>query len=436
MALPPEWNAGLLFAGLGPGPLMATAAAYQSISVALAAAASASDASMGAMSVAWSSPAAEQAQQAFGIDTAWLRTQAENAGLASYLATMVAGAIITAWGAMPKVPEINAVKLAEHALVLTNNMGQNTPAIAGLESVYLAMWVAAAMTMASYAADAGAFVSLLPPPATPPPIAGGNPVGAIPADLLPSALGGAPAGIDLAGSSFSSLPGGGTGAGVGAGPVLGGSAPRQVGAGGGETQAGGGPANGSPGQQGGGSGQSTPPGADASQPVSVVQQALPPAEAPSNPGADAAGGDGTMLDPASGFHGSSPNSTTLAGLNGGVGSVVPLGMTTGGAAAMSGTATGFRMPTTWTSGATRAFGSTASNATSEPIAQRTAPRGASAPEERLRRRRDPEEHSSTKAFSPGEPQEAPTLEQSPAIGVIGYSDTDAEQESATEQLLH
>lgn len=139
-----------------------------------------------------------------------------------------------------------------------------------------------------------------------------------------------------------------------------------------------------------------------------------------------------------GFSENSQSSTTLAGLSGGVGSLVALNMTRGGLGAMPGAASGFRMPSNWSLGRGTAFGAT-SNPTAAGLAPRnTPPRGATAPKAQMRRRKRDEDREKSKVFVPGEPQEVPVLEQPPVIGVIEYADSERREEheeSETEQLL-
>ncbi|MBO0855729.1 MAG: hypothetical protein J2P18_18415, partial [Nocardia sp.] len=140
---------------------------------------------------------------------------------------------------------------------------------------------------------------------------------------------------------------------------------------------------------------------------------------------DSAGHSGTQsVSPDhTGAYDAITHSPTLAGMSGGVGSVVTLGMVRGGAGAMSGAATGFRMPAgALGNQAVRAFG--ASSAEPEPEQTPSAPRrGVTAPEERMRRRRD-QERKPSKAFVPGEPEEIPELIAPPALGIVGDPDYD------------
>jgi hypothetical protein len=103
-------------------------------------------------------------------------------------------------------------------------------------------------------------------------------------------------------------------------------------------------------------------------------------------------------------------------------------MTRGGLGAMSGSATGFRLPAKWASRGARAFGA-AEEAQARPLLrQGGAPKGASAPEGQLRRRKDRERTRSGKVIVPGEEIEVPDLEAGdPGLGVLGYVEEFADE---------
>ncbi|MFE4459535.1 PPE family protein [Nocardia tengchongensis] len=416
-ALPPEINSALLFAGAGPVPLYVAADAYTATYNALGGAAGASDGSMTEMSATWQSPAGDNAQQAFRNHANWLRAQGEVALHTAAMATLAADANATARATMPPLGAILSIRATSAFLVATNGMGQNTAAIAANESVYMALWAQAAGSMSAYSAQAFAAMSMLQPPLPAPPIAAG------------AAAGPAPEAIAAALQSVIAGPNG-TGAGTNASPGVEQSTPS----GGGATD-GGGPGGDSAGANpAGGNGSSA--GSDPGTGQAGSTGTPDPMSSPDALG-DLASGDGAnpLVPQDAGLYGASPTSPTLNGLDGGVGSAVTLGMTRGGIAAMPGSATGYRLPSNWNLSPAQAFGAGVGNpVAAQPIPQRMAPKGASAPQT-LRRRRDQEERRPSRAIAISDAGTIPELEQTIGLGVIEYADADDSPLTASEQLL-
>ncbi|WP_433574687.1 hypothetical protein [Nocardia brasiliensis] len=171
----------------------------------------------------------------------------------------------------------------------------------------------------------------------------------------------------------------------------------------------------------------------------LAQSTAPVAE----PGADSGvtdspfeSGAGSTGDAAGspGFYGTSSFSPTLASLNGGVGSMVPLGMTFGGAGGVMTAANQFRMPPSWAARPGATFGALPADPAPAPIG-RTAPQGASAPAGRMRRDRRTEDTERSTVFVGGGPFDVPELATTPAIGVIEYDDDDPAEDDSLEQVL-
>ncbi|MGW4241948.1 PPE family protein [Nocardia sp. NPDC004722] len=435
-ACPPEWHAARLFASPGPGPLKGVAATYTAVAHELAATALAADGSMKTMAVNYISPASDRVQQAFGDHARWMQIQAAKAADAAALIAAVAEACDVAFTAMAIIVEAAAtVHLNRFVLGATNALGQNTAALAANEATYAALTCAAAEVMYAYAGFAVSTLSALPQPSPAPPIVALGAPGVAPAPMAMSAFGGGAhhGGSTRAGAS--PMPSDASGA----GPTGSGGNPSSP-----ETSPGA-PASGGTGQSGPapGPGSSGPVGGSEPAPPQSLSQ-LPQALSPTGPPSGDLGANGA--DPAadtagiaeqSGFYGTSPESPTLAGLNGGAGSAVTLTMLRGGLGAMPGTATGFRMPANWNPSTTQAFGAATRNSpATQPPPSRPAPKGASAPESlSRRRRRDEAEHRTGKVFTPGEEHDIPMLEQALTIGVIESGDHDDDPESAAEQLL-
>ncbi|WP_067903818.1 PPE family protein [Nocardia vaccinii] len=403
-AWPPEVNSARLTFGPGSAPMIDTAGAYTGMAEALNAAAAASDGSTTAMSVSWRGVGSDSAQAAFRNHANWLRGQAAVAEEAAAHAAAVAGAYTAAYATMPPLPAILANRLTTATLIATNAHGGNTPAIMINEMIYLGMWIDASVTMYAYHGEVLATLSSLPPPLPPPTITTGAGSGP---DPFSGPLG---TGYSTGGSGGSGGGGGSSG-----GPNGGGNGPGDSGGGGNTTPT-------DPTQ----AVNPTDAGTGADQAVSDVNQAASSMTDALNP--DGSTGDYLQQH---GFYGTSPYSTTLAGLNGGAGSVVAFSMMRGGIGDMPGTATGFKMPANWRMSAARAFG--ASQAEPEPATagRRPAPRrGVSAPREQMRRRRRKDEkNKSEKVFVPGELLDVPVLELPPVIGVIEADDERSEEHS-------
>lgn len=406
-ALPPEVNSARLTLGPGPAPMMATAGVYSGMAEALNSAAAASDGSTTAMSASWGGVGSDSAQAAFRNHANWLRSQAAVAAQAAAHAAAVAGAYTAAYATMPPLPVILSNRLTTAALVATNAHGGNTPAIMINELIYYGMWIDASVTMYAYHGEVLSTLSSLPPPLPPPSITTGTGSGPDPF------IGPLDTGYSSGGSTGG--PGGSGGGGSSGGSDGGGNGPGDSGGGGDTTPT-------DPTQ----AVNPTDAGTGADQAVSDVNQAASSMTDALNP--DGSGGDYLQQH---GFYGTSPYSTTLAGLNGSAVGVVAFSMTRGGIGMMPGTATGFKMPANWRMSASRAFGASESGPEPAAAGRRPGPRrGVSAPEKQMRRRRKKDEkNKSEKVFVPGEMLDVPVLELPPVIGVIEADDERSEEHS-------
>jgi PPE-repeat protein len=167
-ALPPEINSGKIYTGPGSAPLLAAATAWDALASELqTTAASYASTITELTSSGWQGPSSVAATDAAAPYTAWLSSTAAQAEQTAAQAQAAAGAYEAAFAASVPPPVIAANRALLAALVATNFLGQNTPAIAATEATYAEFWAQDAIAMYGYAGAATTASQLTPFTAAP-----------------------------------------------------------------------------------------------------------------------------------------------------------------------------------------------------------------------------------------------------------------------------
>jgi PPE-repeat protein len=159
-----------MYSGAGSGPLMAAASAWDELAADLETTAASYQAVLAQLTGAtWLGPSSARMAAATAPYVDWLALTSGQAAQTSAQARFAAAAYEGAFASTvpPAVIAANRALLA--ALVATNFLGQNTPAIAATEAQYMEMWFQDGLTMDTYATVAQQAVVL--PQQTPAPTA-------------------------------------------------------------------------------------------------------------------------------------------------------------------------------------------------------------------------------------------------------------------------
>ena len=173
--LPPEVNSARMYAGPGPGPMLAAASAWDGLAAELQSTAASYRAAVSELTGGpWlgSSSASMAAAAAPYLD--WMTMTAGQAEQTATQARAATAAYEAAFAMTVPPAVIAANRSLLMSLIATNVLGQNTAAIAATETHYAEMWAQDATAMYGYAGSA-AVASTLAPFAEPPPTT--NPAG-------------------------------------------------------------------------------------------------------------------------------------------------------------------------------------------------------------------------------------------------------------------
>jgi PPE-repeat protein len=157
-----------MYAGPGPGSMLAAAASWQSLAEELTSAASGYNSVVSSLAGGpWTGSSSTAMAAASAPYVTWLSATGDQAQQAAAQAAAAASAYESAFAATVPPPLIDANRSLLAALVATNVLGQNTPAIAATEALYAEMWAQDATAMYGYA-GASAAASQVTPFSAPP----------------------------------------------------------------------------------------------------------------------------------------------------------------------------------------------------------------------------------------------------------------------------
>jgi PPE-repeat protein len=166
-ALPPEINSGRIYAGPGSAPLLAASTAWNALASELQTTAASYGSTISELASSWQGPSSQSAAAAAAPYTTWLSSTAAQAEQTAAQAQAAAAAYEAAFAASIPPPVIEANRALLAALVATNFLGINTPAIAGTEAAYAEFWAQDAGAMYAYTGAATTASQLTPFTAAP-----------------------------------------------------------------------------------------------------------------------------------------------------------------------------------------------------------------------------------------------------------------------------
>jgi PPE-repeat protein len=162
-ALPPEVNSGRMYAGSGSGPMMAATAAWSQLAAELrSTAASYQSIISGLTSDGWRGPTSTSMAAAATPYATWMNATAAQAEHTAGQAKAAAAAYESAFAMTVPPPVIAANRALLQALIASNILGQNAPAIAATDAHYAEMWAQDSGAMYGYAGDSAAASKVTP----------------------------------------------------------------------------------------------------------------------------------------------------------------------------------------------------------------------------------------------------------------------------------
>ncbi|ORW08594.1 PPE family protein [Mycobacterium kyorinense] len=162
--LPPEINSARMYSGPGPGSMLAAAAAWDELAAELGSAAVSYSSVIASLTGgSWLGPSSTAMAASAAPYVAWLHATAAQAEQTANQVKAAVGAYETAFAMTVPPPVIAANRAQLMALIATNVLGQNAPAIAATEAQYGEMWAQDAAAMYGYAGASAAVTSQVAP---------------------------------------------------------------------------------------------------------------------------------------------------------------------------------------------------------------------------------------------------------------------------------
>lgn len=160
--LPPEVNSGRMYAGPGSAPMLTAAAAWDAVAGELHSAAASYESVISNLTGGWQGPSSASMAAAAAPYSAWMSATAAKAEQTASQARVAAAAYEIAFLATVPPPVIAANRAQLMALIATNFLGQNTPAIMATEAHYAEMWAQDAAAMYGYAGSSASAAQMTP----------------------------------------------------------------------------------------------------------------------------------------------------------------------------------------------------------------------------------------------------------------------------------
>lgn len=162
-ALPPEINSARMYSGPGSVPMLDAAAAWDALAAELRSTASSYQALiLEITNDSWLGPASTSMAAAVAPYATWMSITGAQAEQTASDAAAAASAFETAFAMTVPPAEVAANRAQLAALVATNFLGLNTPAIAATEAQYGEMWTQDAAAMYAYASSSASASALKP----------------------------------------------------------------------------------------------------------------------------------------------------------------------------------------------------------------------------------------------------------------------------------
>ncbi|AKN16456.1 PPE family protein [Mycobacterium haemophilum DSM 44634] len=170
-ALPPEVNSAKMYSGPGAGPMLAAAAAWDSLAADLYSVASSIQSIISELTLGlWLGASSASMAAAAMRYVAWLNVTAAQAKQTDIQIATAAGAYETAFRMTVPPQDVEANRTLVRVLTETNIAGENAPLIADAEAAYDEMWDRDVTAMYGYANAAAAAVAATTPFEAPPEI--------------------------------------------------------------------------------------------------------------------------------------------------------------------------------------------------------------------------------------------------------------------------